>query len=153
MRYTEKGEKRILKLEDFGGKYKKSVINYYFVQKYFNSIKQLIGQIKFSSNFQTLEVGCGQGYSTRKLRNILPKNIKLEASEYIERQVFTARKRNPKIKIIQEDVYSLKRKDNSFDLILVLEVLEHLKKPIKALEELHRVSKKYLIVGVPREPI
>ncbi|MFW5719740.1 MAG: methyltransferase domain-containing protein, partial [Candidatus Dojkabacteria bacterium] len=53
----------------------------------------------------------------------------------------------------QEDIYNLQRQDESFDLIFLLEVLEHLDEPKLALEELRRVSSRYLILGVPREPL
>ena len=38
-------------------------------------------------------------------------------------------------------------------MVLCCEVLEHLEEPGKALKELIRVTKKYIIVSVPREPI
>jgi SAM-dependent methyltransferase len=52
-------------------------------------------------------------------------------------------------------VYELKHADNTFDLVFLLEVLEHLDFPDQALEEIQRVLKPggYLILGVPREPI
>ena len=38
-------------------------------------------------------------------------------------------------------------------MVFLLEVLEHLDYPEIALEELKRISKRYLILGVPREPL
>lgn len=49
--------------------------------------------------------------------------------------------------------FILERKDKSIDLIFLLEVMEHLQSPNDALAELKRVGKKYVIIGVPREPI
>ena len=55
--------------------------------------------------------------------------------------------------IKQGSVYELPYKDNSFDLVICTEVLEHLEEPAKALKEILRVSKKYLIISVPNEPL
>jgi ubiquinone/menaquinone biosynthesis C-methylase UbiE len=77
----------------------------------------------------------------------------LEASEYLPAQVEEAKKINSGIRIVTEDVYSLDRSNSDVDMICLLQVLEHLKYPVEALKELRRVTKKYLIIGVPREPI
>jgi ubiquinone/menaquinone biosynthesis C-methylase UbiE len=55
--------------------------------------------------------------------------------------------------ITNESVYNLNRDDASFDLVIILEVLEHLQFPDQALAELCRVSKKYCIISVPNEPL
>ncbi len=43
-------------------------------------------------------------------------------------------------------------KDKGFDLVLCLEVLEHIADPLPALTELHRVSCGYCLISVPHEP-
>jgi 2-polyprenyl-3-methyl-5-hydroxy-6-metoxy-1,4-benzoquinol methylase len=90
-----------------------------------------------------------------RLREMLPDNIELEASEYVENLVPKAQTRNPKIKISQESIYETKHKNNTFDIVFLLEVLEHLDYPEQALQELKRITKPggYLILGVPREPL
>ena len=60
---------------------------------------------------------------------------------------------HPKLTLKEGTIYALPYKDNSFDLIICSEVLEHLEHPDKALEELQRVSKKYVALSVPNEPI
>ena len=50
-------------------------------------------------------------------------------------------------------IYRLARPHGSFDLVFALEVLEHLEHPRVALEELCRVSGRWLILSVPREPL
>jgi 2-polyprenyl-3-methyl-5-hydroxy-6-metoxy-1,4-benzoquinol methylase len=86
---------------------------------------------------------------------MLPKNVKLEASEYVSALVPRAQKRNPDVKVREESVYEIQAKDNTYDLIFLLEVMEHLDYPDKALEEIARVLKPdgYLVLGVPREPL
>jgi ubiquinone/menaquinone biosynthesis C-methylase UbiE len=57
------------------------------------------------------------------------------------------------VPISQESIYQLNRADGSFDMVVCLEVLEHLEDPMAALRELHRVSRRDVILSVPREPL
>lgn len=138
--------------EDFIGKYAKAnAIHRRLLGGYFSAVKKLVELIPPGELHTALEVGCGVGYSTERLRKLLPMTIKLEASEFLEWQVEEAQERLPNISVRQEDVYHLKRDDQSRDLIFLLEVLEHLDDVPTALRELHRVAK-YVIIGVPHEP-
>ena len=52
----------------------------------------------------------------------------------------------------QGDILAMPFPDNSFDLVLCLEVLEHLADPRAGLSELARVSAKDILISVPYEP-
>ena len=126
------------------------------VNNYFKSVQRLISYIPQNEleNTQVLEVGCGPGFSTQRLLNLLPRSVKLSASDVEEENVQdTLKKVGERAKVSIEDVYNLEREDSSLDLIFVLEVMEHLEQPEDALKELKRVCKKYMILGVPNEPI
>ena len=136
-------------LEDFSGKYEdENFISKYLVESYFKSVQKLIDKIEPVQSAH--EIGCGEGRSTQKLRKMVSS---LTASEFVPKLVKKAKLLNPELKIFEESVYDLKYKDNSINLLFLLEVLEHLDLPETALEELQRVSSRYLIVGVPREPL
>lgn len=51
------------------------------------------------------------------------------------------------------DIANLPFPDAAFDLVLAIEVLEHVADPTRALAELDRVTRRDLVVSVPREPI
>jgi len=51
-----------------------------------------------------------------------------------------------------ESACKLEREDNSFDLVTMLEVLEHLEQPTVAIKEAKRVSKRFCVFCVPFEP-
>lgn len=51
------------------------------------------------------------------------------------------------------DIGRLPFPDSSFDLVLAIEVLEHVPDPEVALTELARVARRHLVLSVPREPI
>ena len=135
--------------EDFSGKYEDSgFIAKYLVNNYFKAVERLLFK---TNNVKTAyEIGVGEGLSTLRLSKMVES---LTASEYVEELVEIAKKNNPKLKVFQESVYELQYQNSSIDLVFLLEVLEHLDYPEAALEELKRISKQYLILGVPREPL
>ena len=99
-------------------------------------VDQVIAKINFTPQTHVFEIGCGEGFSTMRLRDMLPKQVDLFASEYVADLVPKARKRNPKVTITEESVYETKHKDSTFDVVFLLEVLEHLEEPEIALKEL-----------------
>ncbi len=146
--------------EDFAHKYTKEGQGKLYaglLDRYFDSVQSLVAASRVidRGKIQAIEIGCGEGYSTQRLRTMLPNNVRLMASEFVSDMVPRAQKLNPTVPIIQESVYQTTHKDNSFDLIFLLEVLEHLDYPDKALQELSRILKPdgFLVLGVPREPL
>lgn len=141
--------------EDFRHKYESGRVGQLLIEGYFKIVNELCDQIPKKGKIHALEIGCGEGYSTQRLRKMLPKNVDLEASEFVKDLLPYAKKLNPNIKIFQESAYELKAKDNSLDIVFLLEVLEHLDYPEAALTEIRRVLRPggYLILGVPREPL
>lgn len=101
---------------------------------------------------RVLEVGCGKGFSTQYLMKLLPGRY-FEASDSDNNLVVSAQERNPQIQFSQESIYELKREKNSFDIVVALEVFEHLQDPSLALREMMRVSSRYVIISVPNEPL
>jgi ubiquinone/menaquinone biosynthesis C-methylase UbiE len=51
------------------------------------------------------------------------------------------------------DVAALPFPDRSFELVLAIEVLEHVPDPVRALGELARVARRDVVVSVPWEPL
>ncbi len=146
--------------EDFAHKYTEEgqgKIGSKLLDGYFRSVELLVQQsgVLERKSATAVEIGCGEGFSTQRLRELLPKNIKLQASEYVAELVPKAQQRNPKVSIIEESIYETTYADNTFDMVFLLEVLEHLDFPDKALQELARIIKPdgFLILGVPREPL
>jgi 2-polyprenyl-3-methyl-5-hydroxy-6-metoxy-1,4-benzoquinol methylase len=146
--------------EDFAHKYTEEgsgKVGGLLIDNYFKAVKQLVDTTGVSSrsSAQAIEIGCGEGFSTQRLAKLLPAGVTLQASEYVDHLVPRAQKNNPGIAITQESAYQTNHAGESFDIIFLLEVLEHLDYPEKALQELRRILKPdgYLILGVPREPL
>jgi SAM-dependent methyltransferase len=146
--------------EDFAHKYTEEgqgAIGARLLDGYFRSVEDLVSDsgVTAKDKIKAIEIGCGEGFSTQRLVEMLPSHVEMQASEFVEALVPRARKRNPGVKVTQESIYETKHKDNTFDLVFLLEVLEHLDYPDKALKELRRILKPggFLVLGVPREPL
>lgn len=125
-----------------------NLISRLLITRFFNSIKSLCPK-KLST---VLEVGCGAGYSTRILYNHL-KPIKFLASDIDPQLVSLTKERTPEVDVKVESIYNLQHSPASCDLVFALEVFEHLDNPILALQEIKKITNKYIIISVPREPL
>lgn len=128
-------------------------IHQYLMKGFLNHFDILTDKI--SQPKSILEVGAGEGHITERLIKKFPKS-KIEASDISKRIIKHAQSRSSQLDAItwhQEQLEKLTHTDNSFDLIVCCEVLEHTSDPHQSLAELHRVTRKHLIISVPQEPI
>ncbi len=126
----------------------KNPIQKFLIKNYYSSLISLVKPLSAKS---ILDAGCGEGFTMNK---ILKSGVgrKIEGIEYSKDAIEYGKKLFPDLKFVQGTVYELPYKNNSFDLVVCTEVLEHLGDPTKALKEMLRVSRKYLIISVPNEP-
>lgn len=127
---------------------KANLLSRFLLDRFFETVIQTVP----SGVSSILEVGCGEGFSTKRLSRALS-GKKFFASDHDENLLDTARKLNPGINITKESLYQLKRDSGSFDIVISLEVFEHLKNPHDAIKEILRVSSRYVLVSVPNEPL
>src|SRR5688572_13401867 len=128
--------------EDFRSKYTEAGrVGQLLLNRFYHTVGRLVRNCEGHLN-SALEIGAGEGFSTEKIRPLLPAAAHFEASEFRADLVELARQRNPGIRLSQESIYSLNRETHSFDLVFCLEVLEHLHDPQAALSELARVSRR-----------
>ncbi|GAB2479686.1 hypothetical protein GCM10027082_33260 [Comamonas humi] len=119
----------------------------------------------FSSSLTTLvhqaapqtihEIGCGEGYWTLDWKQ---KGIHARGSDFSEKVIAlaqdNARARGlPPSMFALRSIYEIEPGQDSADLIVCCEVLEHLEDPRAGLAALQRVTTNHLIVSVPREPL
>lgn len=116
---------------------------------YLSSMFRLANGLKFSS---VIDVGCGEGEIISVWKKHCPE-CSIIGVDIDENILQTARERNKNVRFEVQNICRLDIPDNSFDLVLCLEVLEHLENPRQALSELVRISKKYILCSVPREPV
>ena len=105
--------------------------------------QQMLELVQKHAGKQVLDIGCGHGVNCIELNK---RGFKCIGIEINEQYVQEAQK--------YIDAYHMRAEkldfpDKSFDTTLMLEVLEHLEDPYKALEEVIRVTRKNLILSVP----
>jgi 2-polyprenyl-3-methyl-5-hydroxy-6-metoxy-1,4-benzoquinol methylase len=138
--------------DEFTGKYEKSgLIGRELVNRFFQAVRSLL-EPRLRPDDRILEVGCGAGYSTQRLAEWITGTTFVGADLGFE-LVKAAAERNPGASLLQESVYSLAHPANAFDVVIMMEVLEHLEDPDRALAELKRVAGRLVLVSTPREPV
>lgn len=125
-----------------------------FLQRFLidNFYKVLLEEIKRLKPDTILDAGCGEGITFKKLQD---RGIgkKLVGFDSLDRAIIIGKKLYPKLHLEQGDIYKIKSPDSAYDVVICSEVLEHLERPEDALKELVRVSKRYIVLSVPNEPM
>lgn len=118
-----------------------------------NFFDDLEGLLCRTENIESiLEAGCGEGDVTSYLEQVFGLQCKITAFDISAKVVEEAKSKCKSVVISTGNIYKIEG-DSKYDLVCCCEVLEHLEEPEKALQELLRVSNRYLLVSVPREPI
>lgn len=119
------------------------------VGRYFDRVGHLL---EGTAARRILEVGCGEGYVTEwvRARTAVDLPVGLDISVAMLQD---AASRHSGVRFACGSAYELPFPKRSFDLVLCLEVLEHLDRPREALREAQRVCTGHLLASVPREPL
>ncbi len=101
---------------------------------------------------RVLDVGCGEGEICGFIRDVFSgvDYFALDIDRDLAAHTASA---NPGVHGLVSDACSLPWGDDSFDLVLGIEVLEHLADPGCAIAEMARVSRQHVLVSVPNEPL
>jgi ubiquinone/menaquinone biosynthesis C-methylase UbiE len=97
----------------------------------------------FAGTQAALEVGCGTGHFTRWLAGRIPRVVGLDRAPAM---LAEARRRSPRLRVIQADAHALPVRSQTVDLAFFLLTLEFLEDPAVALAEAVRVARRGLIV-------
>ena len=124
----------------------KNPIHQLLMRGFLASARNLLSQIDFES---ILEVGCGPGDLASR---ILPPECDYLGIDIDASQVELAKHRYPQLEFTVGSAYELPVESKSRDLVIACEVFEHLVEPEKALAEIARVAKRWVLISVPWEP-
>lgn len=145
-----------LELEDIvPGYYSKCwILKKFSWQRLYKSIEIVLPFLDFEKNLKILDAGCGSGHLMsllkEKTRFSLNKNI--IGIDY-NKNLFKLKAKDNEILIVRGDLTQLPFKDDTFDIIFCLDVLEHIYEIEKAILALKNALKKegLLIVCQPTE--
>lgn len=126
-----------------------TVADNHFWFKYRNDILASIIRSRFRSKtkLKILDVGCGEGNTIRSLAKVNPDFIIVGCDIFVEGMELS----NVKLPLFQGDVSDDLFVEEQFDVILLLDVIEHVPDDQKLLQAAHKLLKKngLLIVMVP----
>jgi 2-polyprenyl-3-methyl-5-hydroxy-6-metoxy-1,4-benzoquinol methylase len=117
------------------------------IERFYGKVGSIVGQL---SSEVVLDAGCGEGETIERLDGLLSGSI--TGVDLNQEAVDFAAGRIPAGSFQVADLTALPFDDDSFDLVLCLEVLEHIPEPSLALAELVRVCRGDIVVSVPSEP-
>lgn len=123
------------------------------VERFQDSQWEKLDEINFSKGIildivkegSVLDIGCGDGLLLEYLKN---KGLAVKGIDISSVAVDICKKRGLDCSHI-DITERLPFKDNSYDNVLLIDVLEHLFQPFEVLKEARRVSKKYVFISVP----
>jgi SAM-dependent methyltransferase len=135
-------------MEPKSGNYEKYMNSNPLMQRAIAGFLGSVESLTASLNVGTiLDAGCGEGFVSRRLGNKALIGMDISSSA-----LNIAKQNNPDAVLVQGSIYDMPFKQESFDLVMATEVLEHLKEPEKAMLELSRLSRRYCLFSVPNEP-
>lgn len=113
----------------------------FFARQRIDYVERRIDLTKVRSAF---DVGCGDGFATHYFAEIIPRVEGGDISELmLEHNPIDSRS----LKVI--DAEDLDLPDGAYELVYMWEVLHHLKDPARAVREMARVSRRYVVVFEP----
>lgn len=95
---------------------------------------------------KVLDIACGDGLL---LRALAQKGALVSGVDISEEGVRKCKEKGLDVSVVDIATESLPFPDQTFDTVIMLDVLEHLYVPQELLGEATRVSKKYIIISVP----
>lgn len=121
------------------------------VNRFENTVRMLLAQVT-SSEQSILEVGCGEGYSTKLLAET---GLPIRAVDWSSQVIEEARllHSNPSVRFEVCDLHQLTAPTDCADIVVALEVLEHVTNPQCTIKLLSTLARRWLLVSVPREPL
>lgn len=97
-------------------------------------------ECQFKGNLKILDVGCASGWFISEIAHHYPRHNFFGIDIY-ERAIDYAKKRYPNISFSCADAHKLPFSQDSFDLVICANVLEHVVNPKQILTEIKRVVK------------
>ena len=121
----------------------------YLIRRFLNQIGRLFDQTAPAASI--LEIGCGEGFISGQLSKRRPNEIYMGVDpNRTDLDNLTAK--FPHIQTHQGSIYDLSFLNQSFEVIICAEVLEHLEEPHKALKQIVNMKPQWVLLSVPHEP-
>lgn len=114
--------------------------------------RELLAQLANQGFSSLLDVGCGEGV----VSNLISKNfpiVRIVGVDTDKEALSIGSQLYPSLFFVSSDAYFLPFSKSEFDVVICIEMLEHLTNPSKVLVELFRVARKKVILSVPNSRV
>ena len=125
----------------------KNPIHQFFLQRFLSRIAEVVKDVDARS---ILDAASAQGYVIGYLKNRIP-NLSFTGVDIDEEALEEARRTYPTEIFLLGDITAY-RHPQPVDLVLALEVFEHVPEPERAFKNLAGVNAKHFLFSVPHEP-
>ena len=124
----------------------------FLTERWVANLDRAFGQVSAGPQgvARALEVGCGEGVIADKMHRRWGEVVALDLPDAGLRADWR-RYHGPRF--LHASAHELPFDDDQFDVVVAAEVLEHLPDPVRGLQEMARVTRRHLVLSVPREPI
>ena len=114
----------------------------------------IVDLLKLTSPRSITEVGCGEGHVTHLLRQHTGLPVRAtDISNTVMGLAADFLDHDPQVTFVQRAVEQLQPAEDSADLVVCCEVLEHLEDPGLGLDALASIARSQVLLSVPREPL
>jgi 2-polyprenyl-3-methyl-5-hydroxy-6-metoxy-1,4-benzoquinol methylase len=137
---------RIVESSNYRKHTSSNLLQRWLIQRFHHSAAAMLQGISART---VLDAGCGEGFG---MRSVLARHGYSFGVDQSLEALRIAQHISPEKAFSAGDLLHLPFGNRSFDLIMCLEVLEHIERPQRALAELCRISNGWLLLSVPHEP-
>lgn len=99
-----------------------------------------------------LDFGCGEGFFWKAMKDRGLSAVNIVGVDIRKKSIERAKSILPEYDFRQLDLFEINPDDFQFDLVMAIEVLEHLHEPNLYLNHLSRLSSNHFLFSVPFEP-
>ena len=121
-------------------------IQSFLLERFLQKAELLTQSLSLSS---VLDIGCAEGFV---LSRIQKQGMRCVGIDCDGSALSRGKGLHPSLEFYEGYAEKLPFEDNAFDMVVCMEVLEHVKDPVLVLQEIRRVSAKWVLLSVPHEP-
>lgn len=126
----------------------KNPIHQYFLQKFLSHIRYAVEETRAA---RIIEIGCADGYVIKYLKDHNP-SLHFWGIDIDKSALARARQMNPDSHFEHGDALTFSVPEKSFDMVMALELLEHIPDFQKALGNFQKMNANHFLISVPHEP-